>query len=176
MWHGLVVGGGLCRGHPWDKTPGAAQIMDKASSKKDLAKTEPSSNAGDISVKTHLKSNRFPNSYKRKEWGKRAQETALQTLSSVMKEGPGVLQELEETPLQPMESPYPSRLLPCSPGRPTWEQTTTLQQGPVPWRKLQHRLELFLENWCHTGAVPVGLHAMGEPILEQGKSAGKQRQ
>lgn len=57
MWHNLVVGG-VCRGDPWDKRPGAAPISDRGSSKKDLAKTEPSSNAGGISVKTHLKNNR----------------------------------------------------------------------------------------------------------------------
>lgn len=49
MWHSLVGGGGLQGWALWQE---ARTVSDRASSKKGLAKTEPSSNAGGISENT----------------------------------------------------------------------------------------------------------------------------
>lgn len=110
--YGAQVGSGgvVCRGGPCDRRPGAAPISDRAGYKMDptVAKTEPSSNASGISVKTHL---RRGNKHCPRATIERSEENVQKKQPcrhrSVKKEGEEVLQELEQIALQPMEKAVP---------------------------------------------------------------------
>lgn len=91
--YGAQVGSGgvVCRGGPCDKRPGAAPVSDRAGYKMDptVAKTEPSSNASGISVKTRLRrgNKHCPRATIEKSEEKVQKKTALQT--QVCEEGGG---------------------------------------------------------------------------------------
>lgn len=99
----------VCRDDPWDKRPRAAPISDRASSKKDIAKTEPSSNSGGTSVKTHLENKKHCPTATRDRSEEKAQKKQPCRL-----EGEACSKSWSRFPCSPWRRPCPSRLFPAA--------------------------------------------------------------
>lgn len=123
MWHSLVVGGGLHGWSVWQEAR-SCPISDRASSEKDLAKTKPSSNAGGISVKTQLKSNiHCPTATRERSEEKVQTKQPCRHWGLWWRRG--------------RCAPGAGADSPAAHGEGRVQVGCSLQQRPVPWRKLQ---------------------------------------